>query len=182
MWQHLLCFKPQSGSCGNPTLSVPPLILCLYVSFLSVCLIWGGGEKTLPSCRIFEQMKPALTGGEHANPHLSSTEWSLTVVHSCPCTHAKTPWWSGGRHDKRLRNHRLARVARWEWICKKWMWERERERQRDENGERMREREGVKREKTPTYACAQYLDCLISNRHKSMVVQLHFPSTLQTDQ
>lgn len=60
-----------------------------------------------------------------------------------------------------------------------------REREREMGMEMERELEskrGKRGKKTPTHACAQYLDCLISNRHKSIVVQLHFPSTLQTDQ
>lgn len=71
----------------------------------------GVEKKALPSCHIFQQMKPALMGREHANPHLSYTEWSLAVVHSCLCTHAQTPWWSGGRHDKRLWSLRLDYAA-----------------------------------------------------------------------
>lgn len=36
--------------------------------------------------------------------------------------------------------------------------------------------------KNSRLACAEYLDLVISNRHKSIEVQLHFLSALQTDQ
>lgn len=92
MCQRLLCSEPQRGSCGDPLLYIPTLILSMF----HFCLRHIGGvkkkPKTLPSCRIFELMKPTLTGREHANPLLSRTGWRLTVVHSCPdCVHMLRP-------------------------------------------------------------------------------------------
>lgn len=194
MCQRLLCSEPQRGSCSDPLLYIPTPILSMF----HFCLRHIGGvkknkinknKKTLPSCHIFGLMKPTLTGREHANPLLSRTGWRLTVVHSCPaCVHMLRPL--GGLVEGMISSWGTVLLPVWRTdngFSRVWGHaQKQGDRERDWNGKR----EGVKvkkgrkggEKKKLLLACAWYLDLLISNRHKSITVQLHFPSALQTDQ
>lgn len=74
----------------------------------------------------------------------------------CLCTHAQTPWWSGRRHDKQLRNCPLACVAHREWIFKSLRTGTETGRQREREIEMEMERElkSKRGEKKLWLACA----------------------------
>lgn len=180
MCQHLLSSKPQWGSCGYSTLYVPPLILSLYISFLSVLFIWEEWKISTQLSHFWADESRSDGQRTCQSPLiLHRIEFNSSAqLHVYTCLDP-FPWWSGGRHDKQLRNHRPACVALREWIYKKWRWEKQREEWKWSENERGKELKGEK--KATIYACAQCLDCLIST-HKSIAVELHFPSTLQTDQ
>lgn len=145
MCQRLLCSEPQRGSWGDPLLYIPTPILSMF----HFCLrhIGGGRKKktkTLPSCRIFELMKPTLTGREHANPLLSWAGWRLTVVHSCPaCVHMLRPL--GGPVEGMISSWGTVLSPVWRTengFSRVWGHaQKRRDRERDWNGNR----EGVKK-------------------------------------
>lgn len=98
MCQHLFCSKPQSVSCGSLTL-MSLLSFCLSMSHFCLSFSYGRSEKkkkTLPSCHIFEQMKPALTGREHANPPLIPHRMEFNSGAQLPvytCLDPLVVWW-----------------------------------------------------------------------------------------
>lgn len=166
MCQHLLCATTVGG---YPSVVVTPPTLSFHLIWMRHPHI-GGVEKVLPSCHIFEQMKWAQDMPIPTYPAVSGVLLWCTAAWVCILIPLS---WFGGKHNERLRKHHCGYEASWKWDWEKWMEKRMR-------GQKKKKGKGKKTR--VVYSCAPSLNCVISNRHESMPVDLLFLSALWTEQ